>query len=77
MLVALARTSVLRSQLIANNGIWDVCPSPSCYKNELVLVSGSLVPFSADLTVAFRGPMFVYEIGVYYPDSTGVLLNRC
>jgi len=58
-------------------GVWNECPAPPPGTDPSVCItspaqcSSSLAPFDEDLTIAFRGPMQVYNVGVYVPgDNT-------
>jgi len=57
--------------MIPNNGQWNVCPSSGTCVTTPVPSCGSLAPFNEDLTLAFRGPMHVQNIGIYVPDNNG------
>lgn len=48
----------------------QACPEDKCVK-ETKQVSGPLAPFNEELTVNFRGPMELYDIGVYEPGGSG------
>jgi len=64
------------TNMIPNDGLWNVCPATSssdpavCWTTPYS-VGGSLAPFDEDLTVALRGPMEVQNIAVYYPSGSG------
>jgi hypothetical protein len=62
-------------------GVWgQSCPSNACQK-ATTNVSGALAPFNEEMTVNFRGPMELYDIAVYRPDSSAwkrvSSWNRC
>ena len=42
----------------------ESCPANSCVQEDW-LASGSLAPFNEEMTMVFRGPMLIREIGVY------------
>jgi hypothetical protein len=44
------------------------CPADACMKTS-ESVSGPLSPFDEEITVVFRGPMEIYDIGVYQPSG--------
>lgn len=46
------------------------CPSTQCVQVDQP-ISGSLAPFNEEISVAFRGPMTIHNIGVYEPSSSG------
>lgn len=56
------------TNMISQTGPFECEDSQACTKQE-VFVSGSLSPFDEDVTIAFRGPMNIYTIGVYEPDA--------
>jgi hypothetical protein len=44
------------------------CPADACVKAAKT-VSGKLAPFDEEITVNLRGPMELYDIGVYVPEG--------
>lgn len=51
-------------------GVFPSCNvTPSCIQNQMMNVSGNLAPFDEDVSIVFAGPMNLYNIAVYQPDS--------
>ncbi|KAI0753321.1 putative TOS1-like glycosyl hydrolase-domain-containing protein [Daedaleopsis nitida] len=52
-------------------GNFPTCDAnPSCI-TQVKQVSGNLAPFNEELTFNFRGPMNLYNIAMFQPDSSG------
>ena len=55
-----------------NPGVFgQPCPGDSCVQEDWA-VSGTMAPFSEELTMVFGGPMLVRDIGVYSRQDGGV-----
>ncbi|KAI0765700.1 putative TOS1-like glycosyl hydrolase-domain-containing protein [Trametes elegans] len=59
------------------NQVSDIIPGefPTCNANPFCVtkpkqISGNLAPFDDEITIAFRGPMNVYNIAVYQPTNS-------
>ncbi|KAI9061378.1 hypothetical protein FKP32DRAFT_1604891 [Trametes sanguinea] len=51
-------------------GTWPSCDAnPSCI-TQPKQISGKLAPFDDEMTIAFRGPLNIYNIAVYQPTNT-------
>ena len=46
------------------------CPATSCVQDDWP-VAGNLAPFDEELTMVFRGPMLIRDIGVYSKGGSG------
>ncbi|KAI8970989.1 putative TOS1-like glycosyl hydrolase-domain-containing protein [Trametes punicea] len=60
------------------NQVTNLIPGtfPSCTVNPFCItqrkqISGNLAPFNEEMTFNFRGPLNLYNIAVYQPDSSG------
>ena len=40
------------------------------------MLAGNLAPFNEEMTFNFRGPMNLFNIAVYQPDSTGATWSQ-
>lgn len=56
------------TNMISGEGTDCAVPHEFCIKSPIT-VSGPLVPFNADLTVVFRGPLTIHNISVYQPPD--------